>query len=176
MAFKTEHRKFIELMVKNGGDHIAASMTVFKVADRKSAATMGRRLLKNAEIAAEIKRRTDKIQNLATQGAAQELKKEIKGQVLTYSRKLQILADIAEKRTKFEKVIIINGKIKRVKVFPSDHSIMAAMKIDNAMQGHNATEEKHVTGDTAPTVIVQKLDDTQFRSLLKAVNDQTSAG
>lgn len=54
MALKPEHKNFIKYYIKTG-DHIASYQKIRPNADRKTAASNGKRLLKNAEIAAAIR-------------------------------------------------------------------------------------------------------------------------
>lgn len=57
------------------------------------------------------------------------------GTILTTIRKRQILDEIATGKKMFEKVIIIDGKIKRVKCKPTPQERLKAIEIDNKMSG-----------------------------------------
>lgn len=148
MALKAEHKIFVKWMAKTG-DHILSYQKAFPQADRKTAATNGGRLLKNAEIAEAIRQQAEKISKKAEKEAVEELKEEIKGDVLTAAQKRELLRQIANGEE-------INGKR------PSFQDRLKAIEIDNKMAGDNAPDKlDHTTkGKALPKTLplVQKIE------------------
>lgn len=131
MALKPEHKIFIKHYVKTG-NHIVSYQKAFPHADRKTAATNGGRLLKNAEIASAIQDAANKISKKAEEKAVEELKEEIKGEVLTALQKRDLLRRIAKGEE-------VNGKK------PGVMEMLRAIELDNKMAGDNAPERKDLT-------------------------------
>jgi hypothetical protein len=130
MALKKEYKIFINEMIKHGDENKAVLKAYPHLkGDVKKIRTYCGRLLKNVEVAESINKKATKIAEMATNKAVEELKEQIKVEVLTAARKRELLHSIAEN---------------------TDNDIMArikAIEVDNKMTGDNApVKQEHDLG------------------------------
>lgn len=92
-----------------------------------------------------LKRIDEAQQNALTTAMIKETAEKGAVKLMSLARKRQILAQIAEGKKVYEKVFIIDGKVKRVKCKPDAHDIMKAIDLDNKMAGdHVKAKEPNV--------------------------------
>lgn len=89
----------------------------------------------------------EKISTISEQIIDTEIKKGVDkkaGSVLTAIRKHQILNEIAEGKAMFEKVIIIDGKVRRIKCKPTPQERLKAIEIANRMSGDHVLAKPNI--------------------------------
>lgn len=129
---------------------------------RNKACTMG----KNEEVQKYIKDNKaviDKtIQEEITKSVIEEVAKDKTFTILTALRKRAILAQIAEGKKTYEKVVIIDGKVKRIKCKPDAGEIMKAIDLDNKMSGDHVQAKPNIVAkaqEVEKVIMIQ--DETQ---------------
>lgn len=114
--------------------------------------------MKDPEVSEYIRANRDgiakEVDNIINTELVKDVAEKKAGLILTAIRKQQILNEIAEGKAMFERIIIINGKIKRVKCKPTPQERLKAIEIANRMAGdlvkpkeaavHKAQEVKKV--------------------------------
>lgn len=142
---KRQWQIFVREMNKHG-DHTKAYQKAYPSVKATTARVNGYTLLQNPTIAEKIKKRAEKIEEIATKEAAEELKDEIVYEVLTAGRKKELLRLISEGKL-MHKVLepVYNEETKKweskVKEF-REPSLLERLK---AIELHNK-----MTGDFAP--------------------------
>ena len=92
---KRQYQIFVREMNKHG-DYTKAYQKAYPKAKVTSARVKGYTLLQNVTIAEKIKQQSDKIEQIATKEATERLQNEIVYDVLTASRKKELLRLISE--------------------------------------------------------------------------------
>lgn len=138
---KNEWRLFIKEMNKTG-DKIEAYLKAFpKCRSRKSAATNAERLLKNTEVLNLLKI-NPAMQLEARRITLNELKKEIKLDVLSSFKKRNILRQIALGELLIEEHFIKkDGTVGKYMRKANAFEILKAIEVDNKMAGDDAPEK-----------------------------------
>lgn len=175
--FNAQHQQFIDEMVRNGGDHIAACIVVYKYDTRQKASIQGNRLLKMANISAAISKQRDEIKALGVLEAVKAVKKKATGQYLSMTEKRKILADIARGTLKV-KIPYLNSKGQQRFMVrpPQPNERRLALELDARLMGEMAVEKREFTGkdgkDLIPTDTTQtvKLDQAGLDNLIKQMN------
>lgn len=148
-AMKNEWRLFIKEMNKSG-DKIQAYMKAFpKCKSRKSAATNAERLLKKEEVLNLLKINSA-MQLQARDITLNELKEEIKLNILTSFQKRDILRRIAKGVLMIdEHYVRKDGTVGKYQRKANAFEILKAIEVDNRMAGDDAPEkyEHNVTFD-----------------------------
>jgi len=136
-----EQKKAFADLIISGTPPIEAALSAFSGISRKTARNKSSALLKEKDIQDYIKDKRDKIGTQVETIIQDELAKDVANKksqtILTAIRKRQLLDEIAEGRKTFEKVIIIDGKIKRIKCKPTPMERLKAIEMDNKMAGDN---------------------------------------
>lgn len=151
MAISKKHAVFIDEMIKHG-DPVKAYKAAYPNAKGQTPRVESYRLLKNPTIAAAIKEASDKIRNQAQQEAVSELKEELKGNILTRQKKLEILYKIAcgELEIPVKKPVWDKSQNKYVFVpmmeVPDHAAMIKAIEIENKMTGDYAPEKWELGG------------------------------
>ncbi len=171
---KIEHRRFIDAMVKNGGDHVSAYMEVYNTTTRKDAATRGLKLAKKSDIAALIKDQTQKITDAAMSGATQELQKEISSRFLSLADKRRILAEIAKAEVWIEVPYIKkNGRQGVMKRRPTPKERSECLRLDAQLMGEMASDKREPPPpppNPNEPVVPSKLSVDELLKIAKAFN------
>lgn len=148
MPLKKEHRIFVEEMVKHG-DRIKAYRIAYPKAKADATAKVNAtRLLTNATISTAIKEKSQKIEAIATNKAAEELKDKIVANVATAMEKREILLRIMRGELEIDVKKPVWDREQGKWVFvpmkeKPDHSTrMKAIDLDNKMAGDYAPEKK----------------------------------
>ncbi len=155
---KKEWKIFVKEMNKHG-NYVQAYKKAYPSAKPTTCRVSGYKLTQKPTIASELRRYNAKIEAIATQRAAEELKNEIKIEVLTAERKKEILRLIAEgkemqKEYKPELDEETNKMVPKLVAFKSP-TILDRIK---AIEVHNK-----MTGDEMP----QKIDHLNSDGSLK---------
>jgi hypothetical protein len=95
--------------------------------------------MKNDEIAAIIKQKAKRIEEIAQSKAVDELKDKIVADVMESTEKRNMLAKIAR-----GEMIVTEGRKKRTADF---YERLKAIEIDNKMSGDNAPEKEELSGE-----------------------------
>lgn len=180
MALKKQHQIFVDEMVKHG-DHVKAYMAAYPKAKKESARVKSYNLLQNDTIKNFIAEQSDKIKTTATEQAITELKEEIKGNILTRQKKLEILHQIAtgELEIPVKKPVWDQAQKKYVLIptmEPPDHNArIKAMEVDCKMTGDFAPAKWEVTKPievknvaATPEIDYEKLPTDVLKNLLLA--------
>ncbi len=171
---KIEHKRFIDAVVKSGGDHIGAYMEVFNITNRRSAGASSNRLLKNAAIAAAIKDQLQKITDAATKEVTQELQKEISSRFLSLADKRRILAEIAKAEVWVEVPYIKkNGKQGMMKRRPTPKERSECLRLDAQLMGEMASDKREPPPpppNPNEPVVPSKLSVDELLKIAKAFN------
>lgn len=125
-------------LIISGQVPIESVLIVWPQLTRKTARNKSSALNKDPEVMAYIKDTRGHVQDKIEEKFNAELDQIVSkrvGAVLTSLRKRQLLDEIAEGRKTFEKVIVIDGKIKRVKCKPTPYERLKAIELDNRMSG-----------------------------------------
>lgn len=152
------NKKIFSDLIINGTPQIEAALTAWPEISRKTARNKSSLMMKDPEVMNYIRDNRDGIAKEVDTIINKELVKDVAekkaGSILTAIRKQQILNEIAEGRATSEKIIIIDGKIKRVKCKPTPQERLKAIEIANRMAGdlvkpkeaavHKAQEVKKV--------------------------------
>jgi hypothetical protein len=148
MVLKKEYQVFVDEIVKHGDPKKAVMKAYPKTKGEAAISKQCHRLSKNVYVQAAIKERSQKIEAIATQKAAEELSGKIVANTLTAMRKREILQQIAEgslevtvRKPVFDKE---SGKwvTVPVKEMPDHSTRMRAIDLDNKMAGDYAPEKK----------------------------------
>lgn len=133
-----QKKAFADLII-SGTPQIEACLSAFEGISRKTASNKSAILMREPEVEAYIRANREGIgKQIETQINEELVKDEANkksGSILTAIRKRQLLDEIASGKKMFEKVIIIDGKIKRVKCKPTPQERLKAIEIDNRMSG-----------------------------------------
>ena len=181
MAIKNpKHLEFIEKYIEYERDHIKAAMEVWNHKDRKTASTHSTRLLKNAELKAEIEYRIQQINKLGISAASRKLEGKITGQVLSLMDKRILLANIALGITKVRVPYVdkSTGRIKYIYREPTANERRLAIDLDAQLMGEKAIDKSDPppgggNPDSTETDSVKKLESTDLKELIKQMNAST---
>jgi hypothetical protein len=129
---KPEHKKWADHVIR-GISPIEAYLLVYPTASRKTAMNRSSVFGKNEEVAGYIKGKGEKLDALVNDKLAeQELKK-----ILSANEVHAMLYSIAMGELKSERVVVVNGEPKIIKVSPTHTERMKAAEIFNKMTGQN---------------------------------------
>lgn len=165
-TIKKEWRTFINEMNKTG-DRVDSYMKAFpKVKSRKTASVNATRLLKNATIKNLLKTSPSIVEE-ARAKAVEELKEEIKADILTATQKREILHKIATGAHQVAEFFIKrDGTVGSYRRPATPAEIAKAIEIDNRMAGDDAPEKHLVATTTDVTSLYKKA--LQVKDELKA--------
>lgn len=165
---KRQYQIFVREMNKHG-DYTKAYAKAYPKAKVTSARVKGYQLSQNVTISGLIKANSDKIDALAAKEATQRLQKEIVYDVLTATRKKELLRLISEGKM-MHKVLkpIWNDEIKKWEstvIAISEPSLMdrlKAIELHNRMTGDNAPEKSDIT-------VSAPLNESQVKEMLNLI-------
>lgn len=133
-----DRKKAYADLIISGLVPIEAILKLWPELARKTARNKSSAFNKDPEIIAYIRDASGQVKDKIEEKIDEEIDKIVQrkvGSILTSVRKRQLLNEIAEGKKMFEKAVIIDGKVKRVKCKPSPTERMRAIELDNRMSG-----------------------------------------
>lgn len=168
-SIKRQYQVFIDEMIKHG-DQVKAYKVAYPKASDEAARVNSYKLLQNATIQSAVKKGADKIRSLAENKAVEELKDEIKANVLSALQKRELLLKIAtgaiEIPTKRPAWDSEQRKYVMVPVIdvPDFGERMKAIDLDNKMAGDFAADKKDITSNNTniTKIILEDVDGSEI--------------
>lgn len=194
MELSKKRGLFVEKMAANEG-RIEAYQAAYPGCSRRTASVNANRLLKQADITAEIERRKKEIQAIANTAMAQEVSSKMIGSVLEYAERRNILAKISRGEYLMTKVVpvreVIETRLKgggverkvttsmKAVQMPPDHAdVLRALRLDCEITGDLIKEPRNPPPDPGAgegmdgeQTQVPKLPDNQFFQLVQIINN-----
>jgi len=131
---KHEHKLWANHII-SGKTPVDAALLVWTNIARKTAFNRAGILGKDSGIQNYIREQREKIANKTSETLADELSKGEVGILLDSIAKRQILAKIASGTYETEKLVMVNGSPKKIKIKPDFADIIRAIELDNRMSG-----------------------------------------
>lgn len=133
---KPEYKKWADLILQ-GKEPVEAYLIVYPTASKKTAQNQVSRFRKDVGLNEYLAHKGKLIDTALTAKVSEELIGAELSTLLTAAKKRELLAQIANGTLEGEKIVIVNGKPKKIRCKPDFHDIMKAIELDNRMTGDN---------------------------------------
>lgn len=127
-------KEWADLILK-GKAPVEAAMIVWPGTVIKTARNKASLLGKDEDVQGYLRDSREKIDTIVTETLITEIAEKQSITLLSSARKREILEKIAEGKHLITKTIVVDGRIKKVKVKPDFRDIMKAIDLDNRMSG-----------------------------------------